>query len=565
MKALFPAGLSVRETFAKDLVAGLTAAAVVIPKTIAYAAIAGVPIQVGLYAAVVPMLVYAFLGTSRPLSVSTTTTLAILTAAALAEVAPDGEPSRLLAATSMLALLTGASLVLAGVLRLGFLAKFISEPVLVGFKAGIGLVIVVDQLPKFLGVHIDKGGWLHNVVQCVTHIPDASRPALFIAITAVVVILVLERWLPKAPAPLVALAVAIAISWLTDAHAKGVATIGAIPGGLPTLRLPDWSLARELWPGVWPAALGLTLMSFTETIAAGRAFVERGEPSPSPNRELLATGAGNVACGLFGAMPSGGGTSQTAVNRAAGARTQMSELVTAAVGIATLLFLAPVIAVMPHPGLAAVVIATSLPLISVKSLHRIRKYRMLEFTWSLASMAGVVFLGTLNGILAAVVISMATLAHQANNPPVYVLVRKPGTDAFRPVSDEHPEDESFPGLLILRTEGRVHFGNVDHIGDEMLEHIGKNKPKVLLLDCSGIAGFEYTGLERLDQAEERLRAEGVELWLAGLSPEAFEIVWRSALGQRLDRPRMHFTVAGAVETFVEKGAVAGRGAAAPAP
>src|SRR5262245_10832356 len=202
MKALLPAGVPFRETFGRDLLAGLTAAAVVIPKTIAYAAIAGVPIQVGLYAAVVPTLVYAFLGTSRPLSVSTTTTIAILTGAELAVAAPDGSPEKLLAATSMLALLTGAFLAAAGLLRLGFLAKFISEPVLVGFKAGIGLVIVVDQLPKFLGIHIEKGGWFGNLVQSVTHIPDASRPALVIAITAVVLMVLLERFLPKSPAPL---------------------------------------------------------------------------------------------------------------------------------------------------------------------------------------------------------------------------------------------------------------------------------------------------------------------------------------------------------------------------
>ncbi len=553
MKALFPAGLPLRESLPKDVVAGLTVAAVVIPKAIAYAAIANVPIEVGLYTAVIPMVVYAFLGTSRPLSVSTTTTIAILTGAELATVAPD----RLVPATAMLALLTGAALAAAGLLRLGFLAKFISEPVLVGFKAGIGLVIVVDQLPKLLGVHIEKGGWFHNLAQSVSHIPDASRPALFIALTAVVVMVVLGRWVPRSPAPLLALAVAIGISYLTGAEAKGVKTIGAIPGGLPGFALPDWSLMRELWP----AALGITLMSFTETIAAGRAFTERGEPSPAPNAELVATGAGNLCCGFFGAMPSGGGTSQTAVNRAAGARTQMAQLVTAAVGIATLLFLAPVIEVMPHPALAAVVIATSLPLISLASLHRIRRYGRLEFMWSLAAVAGVVCLGTLNGIAAAVVLSLATLAHQANNPPVYVMVRKPGTDAFRPVSKEHPEDESVPDLLVLRTEGRVHFGNVDHIGEEMLKDVGEHKPKVLLLDCSGIAGFEYTALERLDLAEERLRAEGVELWLAELSPEAFASVQRSDLGERLGRPRMHFTVAGAVDVFRAQGPVAGRAAA----
>ena len=557
MRAIMPPGVSLRATLPADVVAGLTTAAVVLPKAMAYATIAGLPVQVGLYTAVIPMLVYALLGSSRPLSVSTTTTLAILTAAELASVAPDGAPERLLAATATLAALTGLFLVLAGLLRLGFLAKFISEPVLVGFKAGIGLVVVVDQLPKFLGVHIEKAGWLHNLLATVAQLPHVSTPTLVIAVVTIGLLVGLEHFLPKSPAPLIAVGVAIAISAWLGLEAAGVAIVGPIPAGLPELVTPDLSLVRLLWPG----ALGIALMSFTESIAAGRAFAEKGEPRPQANRELLATGAANLAGGFFGGMPAGGGTSQTAVNRHAGARTQMAGLVTAAAGVATLLFLAPVVALMPMAALAAVVIATSVPLIHLPSFRRIYRFRLVEFTWAVAACAGVMFLGTLNGILVAILLSMAALMYLGNNPPVYVMVRKPGTDAFRPVSDEHPGDERVPSLLILRADGRVHFANIENIGDKMWPLIYEARPRVVLLDCSAIVGFEYTSLMMFAEGEERLHNEGMELWLAELSPEALTQVQRSALGQRLGRERMHFTLAGAVEAFKVREASQGRAAA----
>jgi high affinity sulfate transporter 1 len=558
MRAFMPPGVSWRESLPRDAVAGLTTAAVVLPKAMAYATIAGLPVQVGLYTAVVPMVVYALLGTSRPLSVSTTTTLAILTAAELGKVAPDGAPERLIAGAATLAVLTGLFLLLAGLLRLGFLAKFISEPVLVGFKAGIGLVIVVDQLPKFLGVHIEKGGWLHNLLATVGQLPNVSTPTLVIAVVTVGLLVGLERFVPKSPAPLIAVGVAIAISAWLGLEASGVAVVGAIPPGLPRFVPPDLSLARLLWPG----ALGIALMSFTESIAAGRAFAIQGEPRPQPNRELVATGAANLAGGFFGGMPAGGGTSQTAVNRHAGARTQMAGLVTATVGVATLLFLAPVLALMPMAALAAVVIVTSLPLISLPSFRRILRFRVVEFSWAVAACAGVIALGTLNGILVAVVLSMVALFYLGNNPPVYAMARKPGTDVFRPVSDEHPEDETVPGLLILRTDGRVHFANIENIGDKIWPLIYEARPRVVLLDCSGIASFEYTALLMFADGEKRLRAEGMELWLADLSPEALTQIQRTALGKLLGRERMHFTLANAVEAFQATGS---RGGTAPAP
>jgi high affinity sulfate transporter 1 len=539
-----------------DLVAGLTAAAVVIPKAMAYATIAGLPLQVGLYTAIVPMVVYALLGTSRPLSVSTTTTIAILAAAELGRAAPGGDAGALVVAGATLALLVGAMLVLAAVLRLGFIANFISEPVLTGFKSGIGLVIVVDQIPKLLGVHIEKTGFFRDLLAITHALPQTSLATLLLAVLLLVLIFGMERFAPRAPAPLIAIALAIAASGLLGLPAAGVAAVGAIPSGLPTVVWPRLDLVVEMWP----AAAGIALMSFTETIAAARAFSAPGEPRPEPNQELLAVGLGNVAGGFLGAMPAGGGTTQTAVNRKAGARTQVAELVTAAAAVATLLLLAPVIALMPQAALAAVVVAYSLDLIKPAEFGEIRRVRRIEYRWALIAFAGVVLLGTLNGILVAVVASLLALAQQAYNPPVYTMGRKRGTQVFRPRSSEHPDDETWPGLLILRTEGRLFFANAQRVADKMRPLVEAARPSVVVLDCSALIDIEYTAVKMLIEAEERLRQEGIAVWLAALNPEVLAVVQRSKLGETLGRERMFFNLETAVRRFEQ---ISASSAAAP--
>ena len=531
-----------RDWLRPDVVAGLTAAAVVIPKAMTYATIAGLPLQVGLYTAMVPMVVYALLGTSRPLSVSTTTTIAILVAAELDRAAPGGDPGALLVASATLAVLVGALLVAAYLLRLGFVANFISDPVLTGFKSGIGLVIVVDQIPKLLGVHIDKTGFLRDLGAIVVALPQASVATLLLSALLLGLIFGLERIAPRSPVPLIAIGLAIAASGLLGLDASGVATVGNVPGGLPTLVWPRLDLLADMWA---PAA-GIALMSFTETIAAARAFGIAGEPRPDPNHELLALGVANAAGGLCGAMPAGGGTTQTAGNRKAGAHTQLAEIVTATVTLATLLLLAPLIALMPQAALAAVVVAYSLDLIQPAEFAAIGKVRRTEFRWALIAFVGVVVLGTLKGILVAVVASLLALAQQAYNPPVYVLGRKRGTQVFRARSAEHPDDETFPGLLIVRIEGRLFFANAQRVGDSLRPLVDAARPSVLLLDCSAVTDIEYTAVKALIEAEATLAASGVTLWLAALNPEVLAVVQRSTLGTTLGRERLFFNLETAV-------------------
>lgn len=538
--------------FRPDLIAGLTAAAVVIPKAMAYATIAGLPVQVGLYTVLVPMAIYALMGTSRPLSVSTTTTLAILTAAELSEAVSGGEPSSLLRASAMLTLMVGVMLVLASVLRLGFIANFISEPVLVGFKAGIGLVIVLDQFPKILGIHFPRGSFFHNVLAIIHDSPKTSLTTLAVGITMIALLVGFERFFPRAPAPLIAVAAGIIGTRFLGLHAQGVELVGVIPQGLPSITLPEFSLVHKLWPG----AIGIALMSFTETIAAGRAFVQSEEPPIQANRELLATGIANAGGAFLGAMPAGGGTTQTAVNRHAGARSQFAEIVTAAVALATILFLAPLLALMPQATLAAVIIVYSIGLIKPAEFRAILEIRRTEFIWALTAFTGVVLLGTLKGIIVAIVVSLLALASQVADPPVYILGRKPGTNVFRPHSKEHPEDETYPGLLLVRLEGRMFFANAEHISQKIRLLVNEARPRVVVLDLSAVFDLEYTALKALDDGEKRQRDHGVATWLVGLNPGVLQMIRRSPLGKSLGPEKVQSSLELAVAKYVELSAQA---------
>jgi len=528
-----------------DVVAGLTAAAIVLPKAMAYATVAGLPVAVGLYTAFIPMAVYALLGSSRVLSVSSTTTLAILAGTQLGLVVPDGDPAKLLTATATLTVLVGAMLLIARLMRLGFVANFISTPVLTGFKAGIGLVIVLDQVPKLLGIHITKQGFLVDLLSVVHHLPETSLLTLAVAAATLLVLTGMERLWPHSPAPLVAVGGGISASWWFGLQALGVSTVGLIPQGFPSLTLPDLALVQQLAPG----ALGIALMSFTESIAAGRAFARPTEPPINANRELIATGAANIAGALLGAMPAGGGTSQTAVVRAAGGRSQNASLVTAGAAAATMLLLAPLLGRLPNATLAAVVIVYSAGLIQPGEFLAIRKVRTMEFRWAIVAALGVLVFGTLQGIVVAIILSLIGLASQTAHPRVSVIGRKRGADVLRPLSPEHPDDETFEGLLILRPEGRLYFANAQDVAEQINALVEQYRPRVLALDMSRVPDIEYSALQALMEGEQRATDRGAVVWLAALNPGVLDVVRRAGLDRRLGRERLLFNARAAIERY----------------
>lgn len=536
-----------------DIVAGVTAAAVVLPKAMAYATVAGLPVAVGLYTAFIPLIVYALLGSSQVLSVSSTATLAILTGTQLGLAVPDGDPAKLVGATATLTVVVGAVLLLARLMRSGFVANFISAPVLTGFKAGIGLVIVLDQVPKLLGIHITKEGFFVDLVSVVHHVPETSLLTLAVAAGTLLVLFGMERLWPHSPAPLIAVGGGIAAAWFFGLEALGVSTVGLIPQGFPSLTLPDPVVIEQLVPG----ALGIALMSFTESIAAGRAFARPENLRIDANRELVATGAANVGGALFGAIPAGGGTSQTAVVRATGGRSQKASLVTASTAAATMLLLAPVLGLLPYATLAAVVIVYSAGPIQPGEFRAIRNVRTMEFRWALIACAGVLVFGTLKGIVVAIIVSMIGLASQTAHPRVHVIGRKRGADVLRPLSSEHPDDETFEGLLIVRPVGRLFFVNAQYVADQIRALVAQHKPRVIALDMSRVPDVEYSASQALMEGEKRWTERGAVIWLVGLNPGVLEMARNAGLAERLGPERMLFNARAAIDHYQALQAVAG--------
>lgn len=521
-----------REWLGGDVVGGATAAAVVIPKVMAYALIAGLTVEAGLYTALAAMLVYPLLGSSRLLIVSTSSSLAMMTAAAVAALTQThGAEPAAIAAT--LALLVGGVLLAASLLRLGFLANLISLPVLIGFQAGVGIVIIVGQLKSLLGVQVASKTTLGTLLELPGLLPQAHGLTMLVGAVGIVALVVLERRFPRGPIPLLVVASSIAVSLLLGLSAMGVKTAGSFPPGLPSLALPDVSLAATLWP----AAVGLAIMSFTESITAARASWQQGEPPVKANQELLALGAANAAAAVVGGLPSDGAVSHTAIARQAGARSQLAQWAGAVAIIITLLLLSRAIAALPEAALAAVVLVVAAGMVKPADFTAIARVRRTELMWALVTVAGVVLIGTLEGVLIAVVISVLTLMYQANRPPVYAVAYNREQRVFRRVG-ESAADETFPGLLILRTEGRLTFANAENAGDKMRALMAEANPRVIVLECSGIPDIEYTALVQLAAAEQRLRERGVTLWLAAVNPGVLPVLARSPLEVAADPSRV---------------------------
>ncbi|MDA0183422.1 SulP family inorganic anion transporter [Solirubrobacter phytolaccae] len=458
----------------KDALAGVATAAVVIPQSMAYATIAGLPVEVGLYTALVPLLVYALLGTSRALSVSTTSTLAALTGAAVATVPPD----QAMAATTTLALLAGGLLLAAGVLRLGFLADFISHPVLAGFKAGTGLLIAAGQLGKVLGVEQTGDSFFAKTRSALSHLGDISWPTAALAAATVAGLFALKR--TKIPGALVAVGAGIVVG---AAGLLDVALTGTVPGGLPTPAAPDLGLIGPLLP----AAAGIALMSFVESIAAGRAIAHSDEPEPNADRELIALGAANFAGGVFRSLPAGGGLSQTAVNDTA--ETKRAGALTALVTLATLLFLTSVFADLPQATLGALVLVSAVGLIQLEPFRQIGEIHRRGVALGLLTMLGVLTLGVLQGVLVGVLASMLSLVHALNHPQVTRL--------------ETGE---------IKVVGPLYFANVQRVKRRVLEL----DPEPVL-DMSAVHGIDVTAALVLEELAPRMQ---------GLNPQPRELLRR---------------------------------------
>ena len=503
-----------------DLIAGLTVCAILVPQALAYASIARVSPVVGLYAAPGALLLYAALGSSRVLVVGPMAASAALSAATVADLVGPGD-ERFAAFTAALALAAGLAALVAGLLRLGFLADFISGPVLKGLIIGLALTIIIGQLPKLFGIAPGSGDFFEQAWHLVTHLGDMQGTALLVGTLSLAVIVGLRRRAPGVPGPLVAVTGAIAA---VKAFGLDVRTVGSIASGLPTLGLPDVGLGDSA--RLAGGAVGVMLIAFTEGLGAAKTFAADSDPRIDANRELIALGGANLAAGLSSGMVVSGSLSKTAVNASAGARTQVSGLLAAALTVVVLLFLTAPFADLPEATLAAVVIAAVVDLVDVRALIELydtyTKRLGRQFGWvarpdflaALAALLGVTIFGTLPGLFIGIGASLLLLVYRASRPYVAVLGHTPGPDGAYHDVERHEDARSPDGVVILRVESGLYFANADNVRSRILEVGVAPRVRAVILDAETIPFVDVSAARMLVSAHAQLQTRGVRLVVA---------------------------------------------------
>ena len=450
------------------MVAGLTVWAVLVPSALAYATIAGVPPVVGLYAAPAALILYAALGSSRQLITGPSAAAAALSAAIVGN-AVAGNGDQFVATTAALAICVGLAALVAGLLRLGFRANFISEPVLKGFIVGLALTVIAGQVPKLFGVEPGHGDFFERAWDFLTNIDETDGLTLLVGVGSLAVLFGIPRVAPAIPGTLVAVVLGIGAVELFDLGAHGVAIVGSIDPGLPSLALPDVSLDR--FGGLMAAALGVMLVGFAESLGTAKTYAQRENQEIDPNRELIGLGAANLGAGISGGFAVNGSLSKTAVNSTAGGRTQLVGLIVAGLTMLTLLLLTGFFESLPVATLAAIVIVALIDLIDLAALrdfYRVYSSRLgraygfaarADFIAAVAAMLGVMIFGTLAGLFTGVLISLLLLLYRASRPPVAELGRVPGVSGHFSDLDRHPENRRVEGIAVLRIEGGLFFAN----------------------------------------------------------------------------------------------------------
>jgi sulfate permease, SulP family len=540
-----------------DLVAGLTVWAILVPEALAYATIAGVSPVVGLYAAPGALILYAALGSSRQLVTGPMAATAALSAATVGDVvSPGGDDFTQL--TVALALCVGAAALIAGGLRLGFLAGFISEPVLKGFIVGLALTIIAGQLPKLFGVEGGEGDFFEQAWDFLGELGSTDALTLVVGAGSLALVLGLRRFAPAVPGSLAAVLLGIALVELLGLGDE-LDIVGEVDSGLPSLGLPDADLAD--YGNLAAGAVGIMLVGFAEGLGAAKTYAAREHYDIDPNRELLGLGGANVAAGLSSGMVVNGSLSKTAVNASAGARSQVSGLVVAALTIVTLLFLTGLFESLPEATLAAVVVAALIELVDVPAL--VRLYRVYtrrlgqaygiaarpDFLAALAALLGVLVFDTLPGLFIGIGVSLLLLLYRSSRPRVAVLGRVPGTRGQFGDVDRHPENRQQPGVRVLRVEGGLFFANADQVRAEVTRHASDPEVHAIVLDAEAMPFVDVTAVGALEELARRLEADGVRLLVARDIGQVRDVM-RSAGADELAQvyPSVGDAVAAAVRT-----------------
>ena len=534
-----------------DLIAGVTVWAILVPQALAYASIAQVSPVVGLYAAPGALVLYAALGSSRVLVVGPMAASAALSAATVADLVPAGG-SQFAALTAGLALIAGLAALIAGLLRLGFLADFISQPVLRGLIIGLALTIIIGQLPKLCGIGASHGDFFEQAWHLIRHADDVKALPLLVGTVSLGLIIGLRRVAPGVPGPLVAVAGAIAA---VTAFGIDVPTVGSIASGLPDLGVPDMGLADA--GRLAGGGIGVMLIAFTEGLGAAKTYAAPDGQRVDANRELVGLGGANLASGLSSGMVVSGSLSKTAVNASSGARSQVSGLLAAVLTVVALLFLTAPFEDLPQATLAAVVIAAVAPLVDVRAIVELYETytRRLgrQFGWvarpdflaALATLLGVLVVGSLPGLFIGIGVSLLLLVYRASRPHVAMLGRTPGPDGVFHDLERHPDARPLDAAVVLRIEGSLYFANAENVRARIVDAAGAEGVGAVILDAETIPFVDVTAARMLVAAHDELQANGVRLVLARAVGQVRDIL--GCITDDGDLTRAYATIAAALE------------------
>lgn len=540
---------STPKTIRPDVIAGIALAGLLVPEGMAYAGIAGVPPQMGLYAAMAGMFVYSLFGTSRQLAVTPTSSSAAMLAALVAPIVV-GDSARYVVLASGAAIAAGIIFLAGGLLKLGAVSEFISKPVLTGFVFGLALTIMVKQTHKLTGISSGQGNFFHLVWHAITSLKEANLWACAVGAIAIGVMFLLGAYAPRVPSALVVLVLGVlSVSWL-GLKKHDVEVVGTIQAGMPSLSLPR--IGEDQVADVFVGAIGIVLVLTAESLAAGRTFAAKHKYEINPNQELCAMGAANIASGLFGGIIVGGGMSGTAANDSGGARTQLSTITSSLFVGLTLAFLLPLIRNLPEAVLGAIVVHAVAHLVDVDTLTYYAKLRGGSIWGALAALFGVLQMGILKGLIFAVALTLVGVMRKLSAPQDSVLGRLAGSGNFVDV-DRHPEAERIPHLLIFRPNGMLFFANANRVRNHLREFTKQSDTslRAVLINLEASPEIDVTSLEMLEQLRSELEESGIVLYFARVADRVRDLFDRSGFVERVGSNRIFPGVDSAVNAFLE--------------
>jgi high affinity sulfate transporter 1 len=527
-----------------DLLAGLVVAALAMPQSLGYAAIAGVPVLVGLYSIPLALIAYALFGSSPRLVVGPVSTVSVLSGSLVADLS-GGDPDRAVAMTSALALSAGIGLIIGGVLKLGWAAEFMSRPIVTGFVFGLVLLIILGEIPSLLGMPPEQGDVITRAWSIFTSLGEITPLTALVGLVTLTVLFVGAKVAPRVPWGLAVLITSILVSGAWDLAGRGVATVGDVPTGFPPFGLPGIGLG-DLGPIV-TGGLALGLVGLAEGLSAARLLAARGNYTVDTDQELIATGAANLGSGLSGGMGVAGSLSKTAAAERAGSRTQITGVGTALIVMIAIVSLAGLLSDLPKAVLSAIVIQAVWGLMDVSALRRYRQIRRNDFTSSVAALIGVLLFGPLYGLLAAIGLAVLGLVYRSSRIDLEIMGKVPDEKAAWGSIRHHPERKTYDGILVIRLDAPLFWANASQIADGVLAEVDQQEDvQAVLLDLEATSQLDTTSVDALERIRDRLATQGVDLYLVRVFYMARQVLNRSGFVESLGEGRMWHSISAGV-------------------